>query len=296
MSVNSSFTPHNMTGNTSQQWPTSSPFTASASTNPTLAFRVFDADAYDYPSPTYWQGTNSGVDWLEIDMGVGASYTPTQYTVKAWNPSTNAPKSWTFQGSNDNSTWTTLDTRTSETGWQNDERRFYTVTGSAAYRYFRLNITATNGTTATDIQEFSIAGSGTGSAFVGTVPTFPLAAQTLLLRGAPSIASTAVPIWPSIAFPNAVVGIAYNFNWDLTPASAPTTYTLIGGSLPASLTLSNVSGDIGNLAGTPTTGDIASYSFTLRATNVYGHADHSFTLNVVAAGGGGGAPGRAWVC
>ena len=53
-----------------------------------------------------------------------------------------APKNWTFEGSNDNGNWTTLDTRTGETGWRNPETRAYSFNNRNLYRYYRLNVSA----------------------------------------------------------------------------------------------------------------------------------------------------------
>ena len=59
--------------------------------------------------------------------------------------STRAPKDWTFEGSNDGQTWTTLDTRTDETGWKEGENRTYQSENAAAYSYYKFNCTANNG-------------------------------------------------------------------------------------------------------------------------------------------------------
>jgi hypothetical protein len=75
-----------------------------------------------------------------------------------------------MQGSNDGTTWSTLDTQTNQTAWAVFESRLFTVTGSAAYRYYRLNITANNGdATYTEVAELYLysppvsGGGGTGT-------------------------------------------------------------------------------------------------------------------------------------
>lgn len=88
-----------------------------------------------------------------------------------------------------------------------------------------------------------------------------------------------VPFWPVLSAPNGSVGVAYSFSFTTTGAS-PTTFTLVSGSLPAGLTLSNVSGNTGQITGTPTTA--GSSTFTLRATNSYGTADRAFTIVIAA--------------
>ena len=56
-----------------------------------------------------------------------------------------APKDWTFSGSNDGTTWNTLDTQTSETGWSG--ARYYQFANNTAYEYYKYNCTALNGGT-----------------------------------------------------------------------------------------------------------------------------------------------------
>lgn len=134
------FAPETMTGNS-----TPSPFVVSASS---IFSGTFDAfKAFDGTSG-YWVGTGSGVDWLEIDTGSGNTHLLNNYSIQVNTiPEPNrAPKNWTMEGSNDGSSWATLDTRTNETSWGSGEVRNYHCTGvTTAYRYFRLNVSANNG-------------------------------------------------------------------------------------------------------------------------------------------------------
>ena len=63
------------------------------------------------------------------------------------NCETRAPKDWTFSGSNDGETWTTLDTQSDETGWSDNEFRYYHFVNSDSYLYYKFNCTANNGAT-----------------------------------------------------------------------------------------------------------------------------------------------------
>ena len=58
-----------------------------------------------------------------------------------------APNTWTFSGSNDGETWTTLDTRTGETGWSKGEFRHYKFRARMPFEYYKFNCTALNGST-----------------------------------------------------------------------------------------------------------------------------------------------------
>ena len=54
------------------------------------------------------------------------------------------PKTWTFEGSNDGETWTTLDSHENWNSWVNGSWSTFNVTGaSGCFRYYRLNMTAT---------------------------------------------------------------------------------------------------------------------------------------------------------
>jgi hypothetical protein len=99
------------------------------------------------------------------------------------------------------------------------------------------------------------------------------------------------PVWTNFTFAPGVVGIAYSQQWDLTPASATTTFSVVTGSLPPGLSLTSPNGDLGVISGTPTTA--GTYSFTLRATNAYGTADKAFSITISAAPSSGGSWG--WV-
>jgi predicted alpha-1,2-mannosidase len=68
------------------------------------------------------------------------------------------PKNWTLQGSNDGTTWTTVDTRTNIAWGDRRETRAFTVTGSAGYSRYRLQITANNGAAETQLAEWQLIG------------------------------------------------------------------------------------------------------------------------------------------
>lgn len=110
-----------------------------------------------------------------------------------------------------------------------------------------------------------------------------LAVEPTALQGA---ALTGIPSWGGWIFGNGKVGIAYNEQWDM-PGIAAVTYSLLSGSLPTGLALSTGSGNVGILSGTPTVA--GTYTFTLRAVNVNGTVDKSFTIVISAAVSGGGS-------
>lgn len=98
--------------------------------------------------------------WLKYDFG--EPETVGKYTIRGRN-STNADdlrqtiKDWEFQGSNDDVNWTTLDKRVGEANWNRSEKREYEFKNTTAYRYYRVFITAHNGSTvATAIGEMEM--------------------------------------------------------------------------------------------------------------------------------------------
>ncbi|MCM3256970.1 discoidin domain-containing protein [Paenibacillus lautus] len=75
--------------------------------------------------------------------------TPTvidKYTISyVFTPTDAAPKSWTFEGSNDAINWTVLDTRTDEINWSQYSTREYVFHNKKAYMYYRIFVSDNNG-------------------------------------------------------------------------------------------------------------------------------------------------------
>jgi hypothetical protein len=70
------------------------------------------------------------------------------------NDASRGPLDFEMQGSNDATTWTTVDSRTGITSWTSGALNTYTcATATTAYRYFRLYITQSNGGQYTNVGE-----------------------------------------------------------------------------------------------------------------------------------------------
>lgn len=82
----------------------------------------------------------------------------TRYTLTSANDLSNRdPKNWQFQGSNDGSSWTTLNTQSGQQFPARFMLRTYQVTNTTAYSYYRLNITANNGNASgTQLAEWNV--------------------------------------------------------------------------------------------------------------------------------------------
>lgn len=121
-----------MTNNT-----TPSPYVASASNEGSgAAYLAFDK------ADSQWIA-NATTGFLKLDFG-SAVWAADEYRIDPQS-TTRAPRNWTFEGSNDDSNWTTLDTQTGITTWVTGTPKTFTFTNSTKYRYYRLNISANNG-------------------------------------------------------------------------------------------------------------------------------------------------------
>ena len=113
------------------------------------AWKAFNDDASHDQQWVTSLGTLTG--WLRYDFGAGNSKVITYYSVTGANHNTplsgqqRAPKDWTFEGSDDAVSWTVLDTQSGQTSWGQAEKRLFTVSNTTAYRYYRINISANNG-------------------------------------------------------------------------------------------------------------------------------------------------------
>jgi hypothetical protein len=113
------------------------------------------ARAFDRNTLTEWFYTGvSG--WLQYDLG--RTEIVRQYTLaSSFDQVPRDPKDWQLQGSNDAVAWTTLDTQANQAFAERYELKTFTIANPAAYRYYRLNITANNGDgTFTDLGEFGL--------------------------------------------------------------------------------------------------------------------------------------------
>ena len=66
------------------------------------------------------------------------------YPYGIWGSANRCPMNWTFDASNDGSTWTTLDTRTGETAWTEFAYRYFEFQNDTAYQYYRFYCTSLN--------------------------------------------------------------------------------------------------------------------------------------------------------
>lgn len=144
--------------------------TASASADVSNAYKAFDADK----NSRWAAGVTEG--WIRYDLGSGNSAVVDAYWLTATYTADvdRTPSIWTIEGSDDASTWVTMDSQQNETGWFKGETRFYEMNNKTAYRYHRFswqNVDGNNGNSelgeigfhraATDQTPFNLTSSGT---------------------------------------------------------------------------------------------------------------------------------------
>ena len=81
---------------------------------------------------------------VTYDFGEGNETRIRSYRMyyQSLTPSERAPRDWTFSGSNDKENWTTLDARSNVTDWKHPDARTFSFGNVAAFRYYRLSVTA----------------------------------------------------------------------------------------------------------------------------------------------------------
>lgn len=109
-------------------------------------YRMFDGE-YGPTNATCWL-LNTPTGWFQLQLP--EAKTIKSYAVCAHGNNTashtnGVAKNWTLLGSNDGSSWTTVDTVVNQTGWSFGEKREFEVDNPGSYRFYKFNMTANNG-------------------------------------------------------------------------------------------------------------------------------------------------------
>lgn len=97
------------------------------------------AAAFDNSSPHWNTAGAATTGWLRYQFASPVDVL--QYTIQAHGITPNrAPKEWTFEHSDDGSSWTVADTRTSQTGWTANEIRTFNVDGVTVARVSQVPV------------------------------------------------------------------------------------------------------------------------------------------------------------
>jgi hypothetical protein len=112
-------------------------------------------------STKYLTFHNAG--WIQFQST--GSYVVTKYAITSANDAEERdPLTWTFSGSTNGSSWSTLDSRSNEDFSSRFQRREFSFSNATAYTYYRLQMTNNSGTIL-QLAEWEIYGTG------GTTPT-----------------------------------------------------------------------------------------------------------------------------
>jgi hypothetical protein len=125
------------------------------------------AQAFDGNVNTKWL-TFASSGWIQYNFASGTSWTITTYAITSANDfAERDPRNWTLQGSNNGSTWTTVDTRSNETFSARFERRVFTVASSGNYSAYRLNVTSNQSGTILQLAELEFYSSTSSTSGTG---------------------------------------------------------------------------------------------------------------------------------
>jgi hypothetical protein len=114
------------------------------------------AKAFDTDPGSKWYGYNAPTGWLQYDFGTGNAQVVKRYTINCADVATRDPKNWNFLGSQDGSTWTTLDSQGNQSFGVRMQIKTYSIGNTTAYRFYRLDVTANNGATGLAISELGL--------------------------------------------------------------------------------------------------------------------------------------------
>lgn len=139
-----------MTSNTA---PSGSVFSEDGSTNAYLAFNNNTSSGSHYSAT----GTTCKIGYCFPDPVYVGSYSVASTSYNGGNNSPSAIKNWTFEGSNNGVDYTVLHTATNQTSWSEQQyRTFILPVSTKAYKYYRLNVSANNGSASTTVSELII--------------------------------------------------------------------------------------------------------------------------------------------
>lgn len=104
--------------------------------------------AFDSSSTTFWIAgscyyhyPSSWYVWLQYKLKTATIVN--KYSIQVRHSGCYYPIAWKLYGSNNGSTWTTLDTRSGITSWGTTETKTFTFSNSTKYLYYRLVVTKT---------------------------------------------------------------------------------------------------------------------------------------------------------
>lgn len=115
---------------------------ADAQYNPEDAYKAFNHKNYE----GYSAEMENVPAWIEVEFS--SEERVTRYAVSAVSGGDftvgSTPRAWELMGSNDGSSWSTIDTRYDEMDWMEGERREFLIEEADSYPFYRLNVLELN--------------------------------------------------------------------------------------------------------------------------------------------------------
>jgi hypothetical protein len=139
---NTAFTPPTNLGAMSipQMSSNTTPSGAAAASSENTGTGRFAWTAFDRNTGNFWQSVPANTGWLSYQFPTGKIIK--RYGFFTWTTNGQNPRTWTFEGSNDGSSWTTLDTQTNFVTTVSTFHSFDISSNTTSYTYYRINITA----------------------------------------------------------------------------------------------------------------------------------------------------------
>lgn len=110
--------------------------------------------AFDNNTSTFWYANHAPPCWIKYDLGAGNAKTMTEYRMKKRGTEYHTPTAWKLYGSNDDSSYTELDSQTGQS-FVGVAYKIYSVAVTTAYRYYKLDVSATTSNSDVELAEFT---------------------------------------------------------------------------------------------------------------------------------------------
>jgi len=102
--------------------------------------------AFDNTSSTKWLTSYTPTGWIQFQFPEENQYTVKRYSITSANDAPERdPRNWTLYGSNDGLNWAVVDSQLNQSWSSRFLRREFECASPNAYSYYRLSITANNG-------------------------------------------------------------------------------------------------------------------------------------------------------
>jgi hypothetical protein len=114
-------------------------------------------NAFDGNAATKWYVGGVATPWVAYQFAGTTRQVVTSYSVTSGDDWTDRdPTAWELQGSNDGTSWKTLDTRTGQRFGNRMQTNFYAFSNAVSYNRHRFFVTANNGSVDFQLAEIQL--------------------------------------------------------------------------------------------------------------------------------------------